>query len=76
MRLPVNEEEAAFLASLGVENVDYSYEELDFIAESTVADYLMVNGFDENYDVNQIGEICESIIDKIRDALHKSDEED
>ena len=33
--------------------------------EDKVGDELMFEGLDENYEPNQIGRICESILDKI-----------
>ncbi len=70
MRLPVNSAELAFLESIGVENRDYTRDELEDIAEGTVAEYLMTHGFTENQeDVNEVGAMCEDIIDRIYDAI-------
>ena len=70
MRLPVNEKELAFLKAIGVADREYSREELEMIAEDTVADHLMTHGFQPGQaDVNDTGRMCESIMDKIFTAI-------
>ena len=68
MRLKLNAQQWDFLKSLGVEDRDYSQDEIDDIVIEALADELMRNGFTaKQEDVNEIGDTCESIIDKIEE---------
>jgi len=59
-------EEVSFMQSLGL-NFDFSNLSGDNWAdiEDVVGDTLMISGLDENYYPNEIGVICDAIIDKI-----------
>lgn len=41
---------------------DYSVDEMQDM-EDSIADYLVIHGFDENYNPNDLGVACESMID-------------
>lgn len=65
MRLPVTEEQMEFLKTLGVEDRNYTREEIDDIIEGPVYDCLMEKGWKPSTDfeeTNEIGEMCEDII--------------
>lgn len=65
MRLPVNKEQMEFLKSLGIEDREYTKEEVDDIAEGPVYDCLMEKGWKSGKDfqeTNEIGDMCETII--------------
>ena len=65
MRLPVSEKQMLFLQSLGVEDREYTREEVDRIVEDVVADHLMLHGWKPGADfeeTNEIGDMCEDII--------------
>lgn len=59
-------EEVSFMQNLGL-NFDFSNLSGDNWAdiEDVVGDTLMISGLDENYYPNEIGVICDAIIDKI-----------
>lgn len=70
MRLPVTQEELKFLQQIGVEDREYTPAELEEYVIETVAVYLQMHGFvsvQEN--TNEIGDMCEAIIDKIAESL-------
>ena len=56
----MSEKQISFLLSIGINPND----ELDVI-EDKVGDYLTLNCLDENYNPNDEGIICESILDYI-----------
>lgn len=56
----MTEKQKEFLISIGVD----PNEELDII-EDKIGDYLTLKCLDENYDPNEEGLICESILDYI-----------
>ena len=65
MRLPVTREQMEFMKSLGVEDRDYTKEEIDEIIEGPVYDCLMGKGWkagDDFEGTNEIGNMCEDII--------------
>ena len=65
MRLTVTKEQMEFLKTLGVEDRDYTKEEIDEIIEGPVYDCLMEKGWkpgDDFYETNEIGDMCEDII--------------
>ena len=65
MRLPVTKEQMEFLKSLGVEDRDYTKEEIDKIIEGPVYDCLMEKGWKPGTDfeeTNELGDMCEDII--------------
>ena len=62
----ITNDEISFMKDIGI-NVNFespSYEDLDLM-EDEVSAYLEINGFDDNYDINDIGRFCEGIIDKV-----------
>lgn len=68
MRLKLTARQWDFLKSLGVEDRDYSQDEIDDIVIEALADELMRHGFTaKQEDVNEIGATCESIIDAIEE---------
>lgn len=65
MRLSVTKEQMEFLKTLGVEDRDYTREEIDEIIEGPVSDCLMERGWKPGPDfeeTNEIGDMCEAII--------------
>ena len=65
MRLSVTKEQMEFLKTLGVEDKDYTQEEIDEIIEGPVYDCLMERGWKPGPDfeeTNEIGDMCEDII--------------
>ena len=65
MRLSVTKEQMEFLKTLGVEDRDYTKEEIDEIIEGPVSDCLMERGWKPSPDfeeTNEIGDMCEAII--------------
>ncbi len=58
--LVMSEKQKEFLISIGIDPND----ELDVI-EDKVGDYLTLNCLDENYNPNEEGLMCESILDYI-----------
>lgn len=68
MKLKLSKEKWEFAKRLGIEDRDYTQEELDDIVIEALADELMMRGFtDDQQDVNEIGAMCESIIDDVED---------
>ncbi len=68
MRLKLSDKQWDFLKSLGVADKDYSQEEIDDFVIESLSDKLMKHGFTSNQEnVNEIGAICESIIDAIEE---------
>ena len=69
MRLSVTKKQMEFLKTLGVEDKEYTRDEIDDIVIETLADELMRHGFTAGQeDVNEIGDLCESIIDAIEES--------
>ena len=65
MRLPVTKEQMEFLKTLGIEDRDYTREEIDEIIEGPVYHCLMEKGWkpgDDFEETNEIGNMCEDII--------------
>lgn len=65
MRLSVTKEQMEFLKTLGVEDKDYTREEIDEIIEGPVYDCLMERGWKSGSDfeeTNEVGDMCEDII--------------
>lgn len=65
MRLSVTKEQMEFLKTLGVEDRDYTKEEIDEIVEGPISDCLMERGWKPGPDfeeTNEIGDMCEAII--------------
>lgn len=69
MKIEFNEKQAELLKSLQINcasGLEYSNDDLDKIEEA-VSEKLQVEGFDKDYNVTEIGEVCESILDLIAD---------
>lgn len=61
-----SEDEISLLLKLGINRLKDNDD--DFInIEEKVADHLVLKCFDENYEPNQEGLICESILDKLNE---------
>ena len=70
MRLKLTAQQWDFLKSLGIEDKDYLQDEIDDIVIETLSDELMRHGFMAKQEsVNEIGTVCESIIDAIEEQL-------
>lgn len=68
MRLKLTDQQWAVLKTLGVEDRDYSQEEIDDVVIEALSDELMRHGFTSKQEnVNEIGAACESIIDAIEE---------
>lgn len=70
MRLSVTKEQMEFLETLGVEDRDYTREEIDDYVIETVYEHLMKKGwktYEPDYEINDIGIMCEDIIDTIEE---------
>lgn len=68
MRLKLTDQQWAVLKTLGVEDRDYSQEEIDDVVIEALSDELMRHGFTSKQEnVNEIGTACESIIDAIEE---------
>lgn len=65
MKLSLTKEQMEFLKTLGVEDRNYTKEEIDDIIEGPVYDCLMEKGWKPGTDfeeTNEIGNMCEDII--------------
>ena len=68
MRLKLSNQQWDFLKSLGIEDRDYSQDEIDEVVIEVLSDELMRHGFiAKQKNVNEIGAACESIIDVIEE---------
>lgn len=68
MRLKLTDQQWDFARSLGVEDRDYTQDEIDDIVIEALSDKLMRCGFTvDQEDVNEIGAACERIIDAIEE---------
>lgn len=61
----LSDSQIGFIRSLGCEVIDYhNLSEDEYVAvEDAVSRHLQLFGFDENYRINEIGLLCESILD-------------
>lgn len=61
-----NKEQINYIKSLGLE-IDFNGLSVDNLVwiEKVVANELQRSGFDENYNVTDVGEMCESILDNL-----------
>lgn len=66
--------EQNFIKSLGI-NVDFEnlIDDILIEIEKKVSDILQIKGFDENYNITQIGILCEEILDKLSEFDKKDD---
>lgn len=73
MRLSLSKEKMDFLASIGIEDRNYSQSEIDDVVIDSVVGYLMSHGWRSiGEETNEIGELCESIIDEIEGKRYDS----
>ena len=64
MRSKLNKKQIELLSRIGIpENVIDDTDES--VIEEKVADHLQMYGFDDNYELTEDGEICESILDLV-----------
>lgn len=59
-----NDKQMEFLKSIGID-IDFEHPSDDdlVMVEDTVAEKLQVSGFDDDYEITEIGKMCESILD-------------
>lgn len=59
-----NDKQIEFLKTIGVD-IDFAHpSDDDLVAlEDAVAEKLQVSGFDDDYNITEIGKMCESILD-------------
>lgn len=71
MRLPVTPKQLKFLQQIGVEDKEYTPAELENDVIDKLIVYLTAYGFtDSNQEqTNNIGDMCEAIIDRIYEIL-------
>lgn len=71
MRLPVTPKQLKFLQQIGVEDKEFTPAELENDVIDTLIVYLTAYGFtDSNQEqTNNIGDMCEAIIDRIYEIL-------
>ena len=71
MKLPLTKKQMEFLPTLGIEDREYTREEMSELAEGPVYDCLMSRGWKpgpEFEQTNAIGDMCESIIDALTEV--------
>lgn len=64
----LNEEEIKLLNELGYTKETITTENDVVIVEDIVSRHLMRFGFDMNYAINNIGEVCEKLLNKLEDV--------
>lgn len=68
MRLKLSAEQWDFVKQLGIKDKEYTKKEIDDFVIETVADHLMAKGWrldTQEYVTNEIGDMCENIIDRL-----------
>lgn len=61
-----NREQKSFINSLGIKANKILYSDDDLIEiEEKVSEKLQMDGFDKNYNITDIGRMCEAILDKL-----------
>lgn len=74
MKLPVTKEQMEFLKSLGVEDREYTVDEIEdkIISEALIC-HLTAHGFKDNEysETNEIGDMCENIIDTLSKQIYE-----
>lgn len=71
MRLNLSQEKMEFLKSIGVEDRDYTQDEIDDVVIDALVGHLMTHGWKPGLDfeeTNEIGDLCEAIIDAIEES--------
>ena len=72
MKLSLPKEQMEFLKSIGNEDREYSQEEIDDVVIDALVGHLMSYGWEKNTNTeyektNEIGDMCENIIDAIEE---------
>ena len=72
MKLSLSKEQMEFLKSIGIEDRDYTQDELDDVVIDALVGHLMSYGWEkdtptEYEQTNEIGDMCENIIDAIEE---------
>ena len=70
MKLKLSKEQWEFVKQLGIADKEYSSEEIDDYVIETVYEHLMKKGwktYEPDYEINDIGIMCEDIIDAIEE---------
>lgn len=62
----LSEEEIKLLKSIGYEKSSILEEDVENV-ENIVSRHLMKHGFDKQYNINPVGKVCESILNKLGD---------
>lgn len=69
MRLPLSKKQWAFVQIFGIEDREYTDKEIDDFLVDVISEYLQMHGFERGQeDVNNVGAMCESIIDAIEES--------
>ena len=72
MKLSLPKEQMEFLKSIGIEDREYSQEEIDDVVIDALVGHLMSYGWEKNTNTeyektNEIGDMCENIIEAIEE---------
>lgn len=72
LSLSLSKEQMNFLESIGIEDREYSQDEIDDVVIDALVGHLMSYGWEKNTDTeyektNEIGAMCENIIDAIEE---------
>lgn len=73
MRLLLSKKQMDFLRSIGIEDREYTKDEIEDYVIDDVSAHLCSQGFTDNstYDkTNEIGDMCESIIDALSEQIY------
>lgn len=73
MRLLLSKKQMDFLRSIGIEDREYTKDEIEDYVIDEVSAHLCSRGFTDNstYDkTNEIGDMCESIIDALSEQIY------
>lgn len=68
MKLSVSKAQMDFLNSIGIEDREYTREEIESLVEGPIYDCLMEKGWKPGKDfeeTNEVGDLCESIITEL-----------
>lgn len=71
MKLNLSPEKMKFLKSIGIEDQDYTQDEIEDVIVDKLVSYLMSYGWEGDIGdkTNRIGDMCENIIDEIYEKL-------
>lgn len=68
MKIRLSKEQWDFLRKLGIDDRDYTHEEIEESVVEKIAEFLQQHGFEAGQEnVNKVGAFCENIIDTIED---------